>query len=268
MKKRYGGDSQSLLLVSIFWLSCLCAARTCAQEPNAPKVFDVGLQLKETQVALSAEKERAVELEQANAALRKELEQLRSRYADLYLVSRQQRQEQQDLDLRVAHLLTDHREIEAGQALARAVRALREADSGQRDLRVAVEEFGTYLASVLEVLQPSDTLKSQIERRYQVVRSTAEATKNPLSILVARRDSGNPAERVCRILSLNEELQVAVLDAGSDAGVRPGATWHVLVDGQRTADLKILETRPNVSAALVIRGTFQQIGPGNVVVPE
>lgn len=268
MKKTLVRRSQSALRASIFRFSCLCAACICAQEPTVPKVFDVGLQLKETQVALSAEKERAAQLEQANAKLLKELEQLRSRYADLYLRSQQQRNEQQDLDLRVAHLLTDHRELDAGLALARAVRALREAGSTQRDLQTAVEEFGIYLASVLEVLQPSNTLKSQIDSRYQTVLRAVEATKNPLSHLVARRGSDNPADRVCRILTLNDELHVVVLDAGSNAGIRPGANWHVLIDGQRTADLKILETRPDVSAALIIRGNFADIGPGSVVAPE
>lgn len=268
MKKRCDGHSQSFLFASIFRFSCLCAALACAQEPTAPEIFDVGLRLKETQVALGAETERAARLERENAALRKELEQLRSRYADLYLQSRQQRLETQDLELRVAHLLTDHRELDAGLALARAVRALREVGSAQRDLQVAAEEFGNYLASVLEVLQPSDTLKGQIERRYQAVLRAAEATQPPLPLLVAGRGSANPAERVCRILTRNEELHVVVLDAGRDAGIRPGATWHVLVDGRRTADLKILESRSNVSAALVTRGSIQQIGPGNVVVPE
>lgn len=268
MKKTVRRHSQSVLRISIFCISCLCAVLTCAQEPTVPPVFDVGIQLKETQVALSAEKERTAELEQANAKLQKELEQLRSRYADLYLHSQQQRLEQQDLDLRVAHLLTDHRELDAGQALARAVRALREAGSTQRQLQAAVEEFGIYLASVLEVLQPSDTLKSQIESRYQAVRRAAEATKNPLSQVVVRRGSGNPAERVYRILTLNDELHVAVLDAGENDGVRPGANWHVLIDGQSSADLKILETRANVSAALILRGNLSDIGPGSVVAPE
>ena len=141
-------------------------------------------------------------------------------------------------------------------------------DSANAGLEGAVEEFGIYLASVLEVLQPSNTLKNQIDSRYQTVLRAVEAKKNPLSLTVARRGSGNPGDRVCRILTLNDELHVVVLDAGSNAGIRPGANWHVLIDGQRTADLKILETRPDVSAALIIRGNFADIGPGSVVAPE
>jgi hypothetical protein len=58
------------------------------------------------------------------------------------------------------------------------------------------------------------------------------------------------------------------LDAGSNAGVKPGTNWHVVADGHRTADLKILETRPNVSAALILSGALENVVPGSVVAPE
>jgi hypothetical protein len=268
MTKRFNYGSQRLLRSSIFRFSCFCAVCTCAQEPAVPKVFDVGLQLKETQVALGAQKEQTKRLQQENAKLQKELEKLRSRYADLYLRSRQQGQNQQDLELRVAHLLTERRGLDAGQALARAVRALQETGSSQRKLETVADEFGTYLISVLEVLQPSNTLKGEIDSRYKTVLNAVEAMKNPLSPVVAWRGNGNQAKRVCRVLTVDDDLHVVVLDAGSNAGIRPGANWHVQIDGQRTADLKILETRPNISAAVMIRGTLKTIGPGSVVAPE
>jgi hypothetical protein len=217
---------------------------------------------------LGAEKERSAKLVQENARLKKELEALRSRYADLYLRSRQQRLEQQDLELRVAHLLANQSELHSGEALAGAVRALKEAVSTQRKLQTAVQEFGIYLNSVLEVLQPSNTLKGQIDNRYKAVRNAAEAVMTPLSFEVARRGSDNPANRACRVLTVNDDLHVVVLDAGTNAGIRPGAKWHVLTDGHRTADLKILETRPNISAAMIVSGDLKNVGPGSVVAPE
>jgi regulator of replication initiation timing len=268
MKKTFNDHSQSFLRSSIFRFSCLFAVCICAQEPKVPKVFDVGIQLKEAQVALGAEKERSAKLVQENATLKKELEALRSRYADLYLRSRQQRLEQQDLELRVAHLLADQSDLHSGEALARAVRALKETGSDQRNLQTAVKEFGIYLNSVLEVLQPSNTLKGEIDSRYNTVRRAVQAMMTPLSYGVARRGSGNPANRSCRVLTVDDDLHVVVLDAGTTAGIRPGANWHVLTDGHRTADLKILETRASISAAMIVRGDLKNVGPGSVVAPE
>ena len=52
---------------------------------------------------------------------------------------------------------------------------------GNGKLEAEANEFAVYLKSVIEVLQPSNTLKGEIEGRYQNLLEAIQATKNPLS---------------------------------------------------------------------------------------
>jgi hypothetical protein len=64
----------------------------------------------------------------------------------------------------------------------------------------------------------------------------------------------------CRILAVNDELQVAVLDVGFAQGVRNGLTWHAGKD--RKVLLKVVSVRPLVSAAMLTKGSLKDIAPG------
>ena len=80
----------------------------------------------------------------------------------------------------------------------------------------------------------------------------AEVPKNP--------KRGIDALRTCRILAVDRELGVAVLAVGSIKGGFAGMIYHVGKD--RRELLKVVSVRPSVAAAVLIRGSIENLSPG------
>jgi hypothetical protein len=125
-----------------------------------------------------------------------------------------------------------------------------------------VQAFQKYLNTVLEVLQPSDTLKREITGRYKSLTQAAERLENWPSQVAGRGGRmGGPLES--RVVAVNDDLQVVVLDSGSDAGVRTGATARIVSgDGRTVAELRVVEVRKRLSAAEPVKGRLRDIAPG------
>jgi hypothetical protein len=134
----------------------------------------------------------------------------------------------------------------------------------QRHLCRSVKEFGQYLPVVLDVLQASDMLRTQVCSRYAVLEAVSGRLEG-LPSIVARRGGDEGLRSESRILSVDDELQVAVLDCGSEDGVRPGMVWHVLHDGKTLAKLRVVEVRPTLCAVTLETGQLRYLAPGLVV---
>lgn len=65
----------------------------------------------------------------------------------------------------------------------------------------------------------------------------------------------------CRILAVNKELGIVVIEAGAIHGVFKGMVFNTL-PGEAPAELRVSVTRPEVSGAVVIKGSINQLGPG------
>ena len=259
------------------WKSCRFVAILCALSlfprtlllagsKTPPPPGGLRLELEEAKLARAAAEGRVTDLEADVRRAERDLEALRRQYADLYLESRRQLGEREHLELRVAGLLTDHEDPSSGRALSRALAALAELRKHQRRLGELVRAFSVYLPSVLDVLQPSEALRRELMARVTDLLEAAERAERPLSE-VAGRGSGHPQGRACRVLAVSDELQVVVLDAGSRDGVRLGTYWRYTRDDKTVAKLRIIETRPSISAAVVVEGRFKMIAPGVLMQP-
>jgi len=217
--------------------------------------------LKEAQVARRVAEERRAEISATLLRSEVELEQLRERYAELYLESRRQRQDLEGLELRAAGLLADRQDIASGRALSRALNALVVLRDSKLRLADQLREFGVYLNSVLDVLQPSEALRQEVTERYTKLVSDVARSAKPLPI-VAGRGGEEPEQRTCRVLAIEDELQVVVLDRGSDGGVRHGMFWTLVRDKRAVASLRVIDVRESISAAIVVSGSFKSVGPG------
>lgn len=67
--------------------------------------------------------------------------------------------------------------------------------------------------------------------------------------------------RECRILAVNKELGIVAIEAGSRHGVFKGMVFHTM-PGNPAAEFRISATRPDISAATVIKGDINQLGSG------
>ena len=71
---------------------------------------------------------------------------------------------------------------------------------------------------------------------------------------------GVEALRTCRILAVDRELRVAILSVGSIKGAFAGMIYHVGKDRQE--QLKLVSVRPSVAAAVLVRGSIENLSPG------
>ncbi len=65
-----------------------------------------------------------------------------------------------------------------------------------------------------------------------------------------------------RVLTINDELGIVVLDVGQAQGIRVGTEWTVTNQGDRTTTLRIIEARPLLCAAIVTGGSLRNLAPG------
>jgi len=239
----------------------LCFSGIVHAETPAADGGEAAVKLREAEMARQAAEKRGAELSLVLVRTERELEKERQRYTDLYLKSQEQQSGYDRLQVRIAALLLDDTNVAPAQALANLVAGLDERQAEYQRLAVKVREFGRYLPTVLDTLQPSQTLRQEVLERY------AELTRasNRLEVLppiVAGRGGETGAPRQCRVLTVNPELGIVVLDAGSAAGMRSGSFWKIVDDGRVMARLRVIELRDGLSAATVLEGRVKRLTPG------
>ncbi len=222
------------------------------------------MELQRAQAVRHATQERVIELSAALRRTEQELEQLRRRYANLYLESRRQQQQFERVELRISSLLSDYETSPSERALSRVLEALQGLRKTQLELDDDVRRFGSYLNSVLDILEPSDVLRREVTARFADLTAAVENTTRPPP-LVARRGGGESGRLECRVLTVKDDLQIVVLNHGQLDGVRLGTHWHVVRDNENAARLRVIEVRPTISAAMVVEGRLRKIEPGALV---
>lgn len=231
---------------------------------NAPVASTQGdaVALREAKEARELAEKRILDLELELGKAKKELEKIRSRYADFYLESHAVVDRMRQLELQASHLIRRKEDLDGDALAAQALEALNLAGRRQLEVEDAVHSFEQYLNSVLDVLQPSDALRRELSERIKALHRAVENSLKPLSI-VARRGGGGPGKQGCGVLAVNEELQLVVLDCGFLAGLKTGSVWRLMSgDSTVTARLRVVEVRPEISAAVVIQGDMASLTPG------
>jgi hypothetical protein len=226
---------------------------------------EVTVAVREADMARQAAEQRYAELSLVLVKTERELEKQRQRYADLYLKS-QKLQEERDLQqLRIAALLLDESTAVSDEALANVMGRLDERQAEYQRLTAKVREFSGYLPTVLDTLNVSSALRQDVLDRYRELTRVCDRLE-VLPPLVAGRGGEQGSTRECRVLSLRPDLGIAVLNAGSLAGVRAGSSWRVADGGQTLARLRVIELRSTLAAAVVVEGRVQRLAPGMRVV--
>lgn len=223
------------------------------------------LALDEAKVARESAEKRALELELELDRLRKDYDKLRSRYAELYLDSHAAVEKLRDMELRAAHLLQNKASAVSATGETEAMEALSITLGRQVAVKDALLEYEKYMSTLMDVLQPSAAVKSELESKVSDLKKAVEASLKPLSI-VARRGSGGLDAGTCGILALREELQLVIIDRGLLSGVRPGKRWHLTgAGGKVVARLQTVDSRPDISAAVLTDGGMDQLSVGGIL---
>jgi hypothetical protein len=244
----------------------LCFSATLWAEAPAVDSGEASVKLREAEMARQAAEKRCTELSLVLVQTERELEKERQRFADLYLKCQALQDGHDQLQMRVVSLLLDEADVAPGQALANLVSGLDERQAEIQRLTVKVREFGRYLPPVLDTLQPSETLRQEVLGRCTELTRASDRLE-ALPPIVAGRGGETGAPRPCRVLTVNPDLGIVVLDAGSAAGVRLGSSWKIVDGGKVTARLRVIELRGSLGAATVLEGRLKRLTPGMPVVP-
>jgi len=226
---------------------------------------DESARLREARLAVEVAESRYLE---ANAELlitRKELERVRGRLAETQVELARLTEDNTALRLQAANLLVNPEDARAAHALAQATREFAEIHGVAQDLYRQLLDYqrGVEAALELQAAPPESPLRQLLTGRLAIALRKVQD--------IERLSGGGSGEGQqekrdeCRILSLNEELGVVVLDLGREQGGRLGGQWRAGDDKQQEVRLSIVELRNNLSAAALTVGRWQDLRPGMIL---
>jgi len=241
--------------------SCLISV-VLAVQAREPDPAAGSLRVREAELARQAAEQRAAELDAALGRAQQQIERLRAENAELRVSLHECRASLALLRQRAAHMLLDRSPAELDRTLQEAVDSLRRMRAARLELAGEVQDFREVLAAALDRLQASVALRKDLLSRCDaLVRKARQVEQWPSSQVAGRGGHGaHPLES--RVLTVNDDLQVVVLDSGSAQGVRIGATARVLDKGREIGRLRVVEVRPRLSAAIPVKGRLRDFAPG------
>ena len=154
--------------------------------------------------------------------------------------------------------LSDRAEVTG--TVRREERLLRIADKLSRsggELALKAVEVGDELGRALRDSGLGAARQAQLSLRLDELQSEARRFIALSSDSPAASDGLNS----CRVLSVNGELNLVALSAGSDHGVFPGAVYRAEAE-DKPVRLLVVGVRPGASAALILNGRASDLLPG------
>lgn len=258
--------SCTIILFALVFLVYECQAQV--KEPAKPEKTVESLDLREAKEARESAEKRVLELELELEKLRKDYDALRSRYAGLYLESHDVIDKMKNLEISAANLLRNKNASSSGSLENEAMEAMSLSVSRQIAALDELKHFEKYISSLMDVLQPSTALKSELDKRVSDLKKSVELALKPLST-VARRGSGGTGKSNCDVIAVSVEMQLVILNRGFLSGVRPGKRWHLNgPDGKIAATLVTVDSRPEISAAVLLEGDIEALNPGSSLLPD
>ncbi|HCE43447.1 MAG TPA: hypothetical protein DET40_07850 [Lentisphaeria bacterium] len=209
----------------------------------------------EVKKATAAEEEAgpAAELE----AVRRENEMLRKELADVLLKSDEIFDTYRRLQLSVAATMANSEKKNVGEGELKSLESFIDVRQELKALVAKTLELFQFTGTALENNELTDTDKVRLKRKIEDLKTEAEK----LNALLSPPESKERTDR-CRILSVNDKLQVILLDAGTANGVNTGLQWKVSLKSGKPVKVKVIASRPFISAAVVIEGDFSSLAPG------
>lgn len=228
-----------------------------SQTENKQVKEPVIVQKKELSEAEAREKKIA-RLEAQLKVLKEELSIIRKELADVLNESEKRDQEYARLQMSIAASLAEGDKKSYDKECAELLKALMEVSEKGEKLVTTSAEFCDFIEKLLEKQEISDVEKVRAKFRMDKLRSNAE-------IFNARIKT--PAEarlfKTCRILAVNDKLQIVVLGVGSVNGIRNGL--FLRAGKEKQIRLKVVAVRPFISGAMIIEGDLEKLAPGMIV---
>ena len=116
-----------------------------------------------------------------------------------------------------------------------------EIESARRQVRYLTDSLAAARGQV-------DALKARLDRSEFDKVSASDAAKSAETVELG--------EKEFRILEINKELGIAVLNAGRRQGVRPGLQFAVMHKNKVAATVKVVDVRDAIAGAVIQRASW------------
>ena len=198
----------------------------------------------------------AVNMAELEAA-RRETEMLRKELADVLLKSEEIYNSYLRLQLSVASTVANSERKNVTEEELKALESFANIRHEINGLVGKTRELTQFIGTALEEKDLTETEKIRVKFKLDDLKAIAER----LNALTSSPESKEKADK-CRILAVNEKLQLAILDAGTANGVNTGFIWRMTARNGSPARLKVIAARPFICAAMVLEGDFSSLAPG------
>jgi len=247
-KKKWSKIVLGIILLNLSFTGSFCSGE---EQPQILKQKCLELKL----LNESLQKENA-QLKQEKGMLRKELDVNRSLYADLIIQTTKKIDELQKIELQASHLVDGRDETDSLKELSEVLVFVR---SKMLELEKELKACEQSWKAVLDVMQPSDVLRHEVEDRIVSLRRVFESSLKPLSLVVARRGNGDSEEPGCKVVELDLPKQILFVDKGTLQGLMPGMRLYAKLADNERIEIQIVDCRPDISAAIVVSGSIVKL---------
>ncbi len=198
------------------------------------------------------------DLEAELTVLKEELSVMRKELADVLKESEKRDAEYARLKASIAASLAEGNRKSYDKSGTEVLKALTEVSEKGEALVTDSAKFCDFIEALLNKEEISDVEKVRAKFRMSKLRSTAE-------IFYARIQKPRQGKlfKKCRILTVNDKLQVVILNVGSVYGIRNGLLLKS--EKNRAIKLKVIAVRPFISGAIVLEGNIADLAPGQNV---
>ncbi len=197
-------------------------------------------------------------LEAQLKVVKAELSVIRKELAEVLKESDEQDVAYARIQMSIAASLAEGDKKSYNKESAELLKALMEVSGKGEKLVLASAEFCDFVEILFDKKDITDVEKVRAKFRMDKLRSTAE-------IFHARIKTPPKGTlfKSCRILAVNDKLQIVVLGVGSVYGMRNG----IIVRGGKNKEilLRVIAVRPFISGAIVTEGSIEKLSPGMVI---
>lgn len=232
-----------------------------AQEKKPVKKEPVKIQKKAKKVQkkqeseLEAAEKKIASLEAELKAVKEELSVIRQELTHLLNESEVREEAYARIQMSIAASLAEGNKKSYDKKSAELLKALKDISENGEKLITSSAEFCDFIDVILDKKEITDVEKVRAKFRMDKLRSDAELFHAWIKAPVKGK-----LFKACRILAVNDKLQVVVLGAGSVYGMRNG----LLLRAGKNKDIriKVIAVRPFISGAMVIEGKIEKLAPG------
>ena len=197
-------------------------------------------------------------------SLQEQLEECRNNFVDNVLELKRLREELAIISIQAGYLAVNKEPIDTELTIINLVSNISGLKDNYDGLYRELVEFNGYLNSVIEILDESGASRYQdlLNDKLEAIFYTIKQAERFFFVSLKEDVNNNQAGRV---LSVNDELQVVILNIGQKQGAILGSIWNGIAQNNKVITLKIVEVRYLSSAALVTSGRFKHVYPGLTV---